>query len=77
MSKTDYTDEETKALEAASDTAGEYLEHLGKTDMATFTEEEWFDLLMAVVHGYSEFFRQQESPEKAKYDKITEDEIPF
>ena len=77
MSKSDYTDEETRAFQSASDTAGEYLEHLGKTDMALFTEEEWIDLLAAVVHGYSEFFRQQESKEKAHYDAITDDEIPF
>lgn len=77
MSKDDYTDEETRAMESASDTAGEYLEHLGKTDMATFSEEEWFDLIGAVVHGYSEFFRRQDEPEKTKTQELLDDEIPF
>lgn len=73
MNQTDYTDEETKAFDAASDRAGEYLDALGKTDMAQFTEEEWFDLLAAVVQGWCEFFE----PKKTELEQLTDDEIPF
>lgn len=31
---------------------GEYLDKIGKTDLATLTEEEWQQFLLAVVGGY-------------------------
>lgn len=35
---------EEKAVEFASQCAGEYLDELGKTDLATLTAEEWQQL---------------------------------
>lgn len=37
--------EEAKAIEAASPAIGEYLEKIGKTDLALMTEEEWLGFL--------------------------------
>lgn len=42
---------EADAIMAASEAIGGHLENLGKTDFATFTEEEWLDFLAAVYQG--------------------------
>lgn len=41
-----------RATEATSTPAGEYLEKIGKTDLATMTVEEWHGLLSVVVNEY-------------------------
>jgi hypothetical protein len=38
---------EAESIMAASEAVGTHLEKLGKTDFATFTEEEWLDFLAA------------------------------
>ena len=51
----DPTQNEIAAMEHASDKAGEYIESLGgKTDMATFTYEEWMTLIEVVCTGFTE-----------------------
>lgn len=40
---------EKKAILAASEPAGIYIEQLGKTDMATWTEDEWHGFLEVVI----------------------------
>lgn len=47
MNETDPT-----RLERASRNAGEYLDELGKTDLATLTREQWLELLTIVVCRY-------------------------
>ena len=47
---TPLTEREGYAIMDASPKIGEYLESLGKTDMATMTEEEWLDFL-AFAHS--------------------------
>lgn len=42
------------ALDLASDKAGEYLEGIGKTDLATLTGEEWHGLLALIYATTSE-----------------------
>ena len=39
---------ETPAIDAASDAAGEYLERIGKSDLATMSQDEWRELLKTV-----------------------------
>lgn len=41
---------ETGAAAKASEAAGEYLEQIGKTDLATMTDAEWFGFL---AHAYA------------------------
>jgi DNA polymerase III epsilon subunit-like protein len=48
----DPDEHETAAIEAASPLAGEYLESIGKTDLASLTEAEWLTLLMVVVIAF-------------------------
>jgi hypothetical protein len=39
---------EERAIDAASDAAGEYLERIGKTDLASLTPNEWLGFLKTV-----------------------------
>lgn len=50
----DLDEHETAAIAAASPMAGEYLESIGKTDLATLTEAEWLTLLEVVVTAYQD-----------------------
>jgi len=53
-SMVDPTDVEIAAIQAASPPAGEYLESLGKTDLAALEEAEWFTLLEIIVTAYTD-----------------------
>lgn len=58
---------EKKALDAASDKAGTFLEGVGKTDLATMTAEEWRELLATVFVSAA-----------AEIQRLTdEDAVPF
>jgi hypothetical protein len=41
-------------MEMSSERAGEYMEWLKKTDMETFTREEWKQFVEVIVGGYFE-----------------------
>ena len=53
----DPTEHEVAATRAASPPAGEYIDSLGKTDLAAFTEEEWLTLIGVIVTGYVDALR--------------------
>lgn len=46
--------EEIYKFEHAGAMAGEYLESIGKTDLAALSREEWLQLLYIVVKGFHE-----------------------
>jgi hypothetical protein len=46
---------DTEAVLKAGDVAGQYLDEIGKTDLAGLTAEQWKDFLFKVV-GYSLIF---------------------
>jgi hypothetical protein len=50
----DPDEHETAAIAAASPVAGEYLDSIGKTDLATLTEAEWLTLLEVIVTAYQD-----------------------
>ena len=50
----DPDEHETAAIAAASPMAGEYLESIGKTDLAALSEAEWLTLLEVVVTAYQD-----------------------
>jgi hypothetical protein len=50
----DPDEHEQAAIVAASPMAGEYLESIGKTDLAVLTEAEWLTLLEVVVTAYQD-----------------------
>jgi hypothetical protein len=53
----DPTEYEIAAIEAASGPAGEYLESIGKTDLAAMDESEWMTLLEVIVTAYTDTLR--------------------
>jgi hypothetical protein len=66
----DPTERELAAMKAAGPMAGEYIESLGKTDLALFTVEEFLALIQVIVTAYLQ--------EKAKLDiNNTWDDVPF
>jgi len=50
----DPDEHEIAAIAAASPMAGEYLESIGKTDLAVLTEAEWLTLLEVVITAYQD-----------------------
>lgn len=62
-----FTDE---ARKHAAGKAGEHLDILGKTDLATMTADEWAAFIAVVCNGYCESFSTH-----GYY--MLEDEIPF
>lgn len=53
----DPTKREIEAMYDAGASGGQYLDALGKTDMALFSEDEWMTLVDAVVTGYVDGIR--------------------
>ena len=49
---------EVQALAAAGRTAGEYIESIAKTDLATFTGEEWATLIEVAVTTFQDTLRE-------------------
>ena len=49
---------ETNALAAASISAGAYVEEIGKTDLANWSEQEWATLIDVAVTAFQDFLRQ-------------------
>jgi hypothetical protein len=49
---------ETNALAAASMSAGAYVEEIGKTDLANWSEQEWATLIDVAVTAFQDFLRQ-------------------
>lgn len=61
---------EVAAMEAASDRAGEYIEALGKTDMAQWTELEWTHFIETVCGGYVDALVEQQAAMNAAVAKV-------
>jgi len=65
----DPTKNEIEAALHGGTRGGEYLDWLGKTNLAALSKEEWQQFLLCVVGGYSEkIFTEIE---------LSEDDIPF
>jgi hypothetical protein len=50
----DPDEHEQAAIAAASPMAGEYLDSIGKTDLATLTDAEWLTLLEVIITAYQD-----------------------
>lgn len=44
----------SEALDHASEMAGEILAEIGKTDLANFSEKEWFTFIKVIVNAWDE-----------------------
>ena len=48
---------EVQALSVACQSGGEYVESLGKTDLAAFTQEQWATLIEVAVTAFQDSLR--------------------
>lgn len=55
----DPDEHEIAAIQAASPMAGEYLESIGKTDLAVLSDAEWLTLLEVIVTAYQDALAQR------------------
>ena len=72
----DPTPNEQAAMAAGGDAAGEYLEGLGKSDLATLSQPEWRQLIEIVVTGYCDALRELAGHDRDRLDAMAE-RIPF
>jgi hypothetical protein len=74
----DPTASEIAAIEAASDPAGEYIESLGRTDMASWSRDEWLGFIECVVTGYTDAMQRIPAKDHANANgAITAADVPF
>jgi len=72
----DPTPNEMQAMSIGGQYGGEYLESIGKSDLATLTEAEWDRFLDAVVTGYCDHLRALAGQDRTRLDAMTP-EVPF
>ena len=72
----DPTPNERQAMTVGGQQGGEYLESLGKSDLATLTEAEWDRFIDAVVTGYCDHLRELAGQDRKRLDAMTP-EVPF
>jgi hypothetical protein len=72
----DPTPNERQAMTVGGQQGGEYLESLGKSDLATLTETEWDRFIDAVVTGYCDHLRELAGQDRKRLDAMTP-EVPF
>ena len=56
--------------------AGEYLDSLGKSDLALFSSEEWQTLLEVIVTGYCDHLRELAGQDRSRLDGMSE-QVPY
>ncbi len=61
---------ELAAMAHASDRAGEYIEALRKTDMATWTPAEWASFVEVICGGYVDSLCQQQASAMETLSKV-------
>lgn len=67
---------ETEAMTVGGQMGGEYLESIGKSDLAILTETEWDRFLDAVVTGYCDHLRELAGKDRTRLDAMTPG-VPF
>jgi hypothetical protein len=72
----DPTPNEIAAMRHAGHMAGEYLDSIAKTDLATLSIEEWHSFIECVVTGYCEHFADLIARDAKRRAAITEG-VPF
>jgi len=72
----DSTPNERAALAHGGQMGGEYLDSLGRTDLATLTTDEWERFIEAVVTGFCDHLRELAARDRTRLDTMTA-EVPF
>jgi hypothetical protein len=55
---------------------GEYLDSLGRTDLAQLSLEEWHTLIEVIVTGYCDHLRDLAGRDRGRLDAMSE-QVPF
>ena len=66
----DANEAELRAMDAASDAAGEFIEATGQTDMARWQPDTWQRFIAAVCGGYVESIIGQQVTVNAAAEKV-------
>ena len=72
----DATPNERAALLHGAEMAGEYLDSLGRTDLAQLSVEEWHTLIEVAITGYCDHLRALAGKDGGRLDAMTP-EVPF
>lgn len=72
----DPTPNERAAMEAGGIAAGEYLESLARTDLASLSVEEWRTLIEVIVTGYCDALQALAARDADRLDGLA-DKAPF
>jgi hypothetical protein len=72
----DPTPNERAAMAHGGAMGGEYLDSLGKIDLAQLSVDEWHTLIEVVVTGYCDHLRDLAGQDRSRLDGITE-QVPF
>ena len=72
----DPTPNERAAIAHGGAMAGEYLDSLGKADLALFSQEEWLTLMEVIVTGYCDHLRDLAARDRTRLE-ATVDMVPF
>ena len=72
----DTTSNEMQAMTVAGQLGGDYLERIGKSDLATLTETEWDRFLDAIITGYCDQLRALVGQDRTRLDAMTP-EVPL
>ena len=72
----DPTPNERAAMEHGGAMAGEYLDSLGKSDLAQFSLGEWQTLIEVIVTGYCDHLRDLAGQDRSRIDGMAE-QVPF
>ena len=72
----DPTPNEAEAMTVGGQMGGEYLESIGKSDLATLSETEWDRFIDAIVTGYCDHLRALAAKDCARLGVMTP-EVPF
>lgn len=72
----DPTPNEEAAMRAGGAAGGEYLEHLGRADLAALTPDEWSAFIEAVITAYTDTLQDLAAQDTARIEARRE-RIPF
>lgn len=72
----DPTPNEIAAMEHGGRMGGEYLDSIGRTDLASLTVEQWRAFVEAVVTGYCDALRDMSGRDRGRLDGMS-GEVPF
>ena len=67
----DATSNEMQAMIVGGQQGGDYLEGIGKSDLATLTETEWDRFLDAVITGYCDHLRALAGQDCTGFEPMT------